>query len=175
MDANPYAPSAVVDPRQEFAAAGIGAWRDGDLLVVHRDVRLPDLCLKTGRPATRRLAVKLAWDEHWWSLRKQTVWLEVPLCEWRYFVATRVRWLLVALGIAALGLMFLIAPQMDEMPVRWAAPSLIGAGGAAVTLLLTSAALGEPVAIRRVRGDYLWLGGPGERFLKQLPAWTGPE
>jgi hypothetical protein len=67
--------------------------------------------------------------------------------------------------------MFLIGSQMDEMPVRWAVPSLIGSGGAAITLLLTSAALGEPVAIRRVRGDYLWLSGAGQQFLEQLPAW----
>jgi hypothetical protein len=171
MDQNPYAPSAVVDPRHQFAEAGVGAWRDGDLLVIHRDVRLPDVCLKTGRPATRRLAVKLTWDEHLWSLRKQSLQLEVPLCDRRYDWATRLRWLLVALGIAALAVLGVFIPSMDPWPSHYSAVTIFAGAVTAVTLLLCSVMLGEPVAVRRARGDYVWLAGAGQRFLEQLPVW----
>jgi hypothetical protein len=175
MDPNPYAPSAVVDPRQELAEAGVGAWRDGDLLVIHRDARLPEICLKTGQPAGRRLTVKLAWDEHWWSLRKQTLRLELPLSERSYFAATRLRWLLVALGMAVLAALGVIIPRLHHWPSGQGALVIFGGGSSAITLLLCSVALGEPVAIRRVRGDYLWLSGAGQRFLQQLPVWRMPE
>lgn len=57
----PYAPSLYGAPMGQAP----GAWRAGDVLVFHRQTRLPDRCLKTGAPATLRLRKKLQWYPQW--------------------------------------------------------------------------------------------------------------
>jgi hypothetical protein len=51
-DFNPYAPpkSAELDEARVFDHANV-AWRDGKLLMVHKDAILPDRCLKCNEPA----------------------------------------------------------------------------------------------------------------------------
>ncbi len=169
-DPNPYAPSAVLDPREELAAAGVGVWRDGRLVVLHRDAPLPAICFKTGRPATHWFTYYLAWNRHFFSSHVEQLRLRVPLCRWRHNL-TRLRWILLGLGLAVLALLAWWAPNLHLLPDPYQALVVFGLGSLMVTLILTGVALGEPVQLRRYRGNYLWLSGAGEKFLVHLPAW----
>jgi hypothetical protein len=56
----------------------LGIWRKGDLLVVHKDMPLPDICLKTGRPADRRIPLKVKWESVFGSKRFT---IELPISD----------------------------------------------------------------------------------------------
>lgn len=61
---NPFAaPTGPSAARVPYAAGfGSGVWRDGKSLVMHRDARLPPLCVRTGVPVDEQgVAVKLSW------------------------------------------------------------------------------------------------------------------
>src|SRR5438445_9109093 len=61
---NPYASprEAGYNPGQAvFNAPFAGLWAQGDLLVMHKLAPLPDICLKSNLPSTRRLKRSLSW------------------------------------------------------------------------------------------------------------------
>jgi phage shock protein PspC (stress-responsive transcriptional regulator) len=62
---NPYAaPQATAFQPQMAAAAPSkfpGLWRKGNVLVMHKMAPLPDICLMSNQPATRRLKRNLQW------------------------------------------------------------------------------------------------------------------
>ncbi len=169
-DDNPYAPSAVVDPREELAEAGVGVWRDGGLLVMHRAAQLPAICLKTGQPATRWFPFQLAWGRALFSISREKLHLRLPMSERRHYLAAR-HWVLLGLGLVLLLALVGFAPFLHWLADRDQAIFIFGIGSLMVTLVLTGVSLGEPVQLRRARGDYLWLSGASEKFLAQLPAW----
>ena len=168
---NPDARPAVADPLVEIDEAGIGAWRDGDFLVMHKDAQLPPICVRTGTPATQHVPLKVRWYRSHWQLRLTHLPLPVPMCErwaWYSVVGRRV---LMAIGVAMIAVVV-------SMCLLWhRADSLFRVGlflGAAVliTSLLGAAALGEPLQFVRAKGNYLWFRGPDRRFLEQLPEWS---
>ena len=61
-DINPFQPpiADAVPARSQMAAAG-GIFRQGDVLVVHKNAELPNRCIKSNEPATRRLKRQLYW------------------------------------------------------------------------------------------------------------------
>src|SRR5690349_19000028 len=69
---NPYAAPQVVNaevvpgptPVQGFP----GLWRQGNVLVMHKQAPLPPICLKSGLPATQWLRRNLQWHEPWLAL-----------------------------------------------------------------------------------------------------------
>jgi hypothetical protein len=172
-DDNPYAPSAVVDPRLELAEAGVGAWRDGSLIVLHRDATLPAICLKTGQPAGGWLTMKVAWRAWPFSLHVHPHELRLPLSPRRYWLATRLRWWLLAVGIVILFGIPVLVLNVGDLPEQIQVFTIFGGTGLAAPLLIGGAFLGEPVQARRFRGDYVWLCGADERFLQHLPPWPG--
>jgi hypothetical protein len=174
IDPNPYAPSAVADPRQELVEAGVGVWRDGGLIVLHRDARLPAICLKTGQPATRWFTFQLSWGRPLFLGRREILSLRLPLSERRHYLASR-RWVLLGWGLIMLFVLVGFAPYLHWLSDRDQALFIFGIGSLMVTLVLTGVALGEPVQLWRARGDYLWISGAGERFLAQLPVWPHAE
>src|SRR5687768_2724452 len=62
---NPYAAPHVASympPRVELPPGKYpGLWRQGKLLVLRKNAPLPEICLKTSQPATRRLKRSLHW------------------------------------------------------------------------------------------------------------------
>ena len=53
-----YANEMLLPPQQQPDG---GLWRFGKLLVMHKAAPLPDRCVKSNEPATRRLVRKLSW------------------------------------------------------------------------------------------------------------------
>jgi hypothetical protein len=171
-DLNPYAPSSVVDPRAEEAAAVVGVWRDGNLIVLHREATLPAICVKTGVPATDWLAQKFSGHDHLFSFQTRRFDVRVPLSARRYWMATRLRsWLLTAGIVILFGIPSLVL-NVGDLPERIQVFTIFAGVGLAAPLLIYGGFLSEPVHPRRFRGDHLWLSGADERFLVHLAAWS---
>jgi hypothetical protein len=51
IDSNPYAASAVAEPRTSDSPHGAGVWHYGYFVVMHCDAVLPPVCFKSGEPA----------------------------------------------------------------------------------------------------------------------------
>ena len=168
-DVNPYAASAVPNPQAEVAAVGVGAWRDGDFLVLHRDAVLPDICLRTGLRATRRLAHKIAFGGSFFR-PGVPVTMQLPLCKQQYFLV-QVGWWLLALGVAGLFGLAIAAATLSRLEPPDAGPLILTVMVLLGVVLVTGGLLCEVVYVRRCRGDYVWLRGASGRFLEKLPPW----
>lgn len=62
FDDNPYKPPQVADAIVDAAVVeNYGLWRKGNILVMHKNVQLPDRCVKSNAPTNRRLKRNLSW------------------------------------------------------------------------------------------------------------------
>jgi hypothetical protein len=170
-DDNPYAPSAVVDPRLELAEAGVGVWRDGKLIVLHRQAMLPAICVKTGVPATDWLEQTFNGHDHLFSFQTRRFNVRVPLSSRRHWMTTRLRWWLLSAGIAILFGIPALVLNVGNLPEPVQVFTIFGGMGLATPLLIYGEFLGDPVQARRFKGDYIWLSGADERFLVHPPPW----
>src|SRR6185436_19456414 len=68
---NPYASPSMpgmssMPGMNQYGSPNMGGlWREGQLLVMDRDARLPNICVKSGQPAQRFLARNLSWQPPW--------------------------------------------------------------------------------------------------------------
>lgn len=67
MTTNPFeTPRTDLSPVAHDVSASDNAWSDGPLLVIRRvGARLPDVCIKTGRPAGARMTREVSWYPQW--------------------------------------------------------------------------------------------------------------
>ena len=168
---NPYAAPAEAGGYDSQSPAGIGVWRDGYYVVMHRAAPFPPVCIFSGQPAERYRRYALLWyypiD---WTTRRLI--LHVPLCE-EAFQQYRLRW---RLGTAAIllpvlltgALLYLAGHRADGWLCSMMLVCLIG--------ILFWGGLrwwdGQPLRFVRVRGQYLWLSGADPKFVVQLPPWV---
>ncbi len=188
---NPYAaPPAPggysAQPVQPKPTPFAGLWRQGNILVMHKMAPLPDICLKSNQPATRRLKRNLQWHHPAIALTilaglliyvilalilTKRAYLQIPLTEEWY--ATRQRRLIYAWGV---GLVFLamiplgivLAVQSDEP--GYLLLLLLGVIGGLFTLIGGQAAVGM-VSPQRITDEYVWLKGVHPDFLNRLEVW----
>jgi hypothetical protein len=172
-DINPYAAPAIPGGYDPAGAAGIGVWRDGNLVVIHRRAAFPPVCIHTGEGATFWRKYALVWSYPIdWSARR--LYLHLPLCEacyrsyqrtWWFGVLTI--WLPAAALIATLAAIEVIPPRarIGMVPLWLICTVGIGLGG--LVRWWTDAGLG----FVRVREPYFWLKGADPRFLDHLPPW----
>lgn len=170
-DTNPYAPSLVPQPQQDFAEAGVGLWRDGDLVVMHRDAAWPAVCIRTGEPAVGWFPTKISRMAPGSWLRSETIRFRIPVGRRWHWLTTRLRVGLLTAGLISLGALVTSAFYFDRFPNSLSLSIALGGGVTSIALILTSSGLAELVTLRRDRGNYLWLTGPSEKFLEQLPVW----
>ena len=168
---NPYEASAVVDPRSHIAEAVVGVWRDGDLMVLHCDARLPPICVRCAHPATNRITQRLVWDVRSFSMQYRVLNLQLPLCARCFFRGTRLSQLFKILALLALGAMIGLELSLDNVPVGLAAPLALGFIAAAAGFLVAAVVFRTRVRLCRFYGDYLWLSGAGPPYLAQLSSW----
>jgi hypothetical protein len=187
---NPYAaPQAVV--YQPTTAAGLasqfpGLWRQGNVLVMHKQAPLPDICLMSNQQATRRLKRNLQWHHPAIALsilagvliyvilaliltKRATIY--VPLTEEWYERRKRrmiFSWVagLVFVGMMVLGLV--LAIQLEDGV--YALLLLFGFIGGLVTLIVGTSLVGL-VTPKRITDDYVWLKGVHPDFLNRLEPW----
>jgi hypothetical protein len=169
-DLNPYESPAEAGGYNAAAAAVIGAWRDGKLLVIHQDAALPPLCIKTGEPAERHVHYVLRWS-YPIDLATRRLELDIPFSEAGYgnYCSQRRMAALATSGAAFLLVVSLLLLGNDSLirTIRFVALILTCTAGGLTGLLWS------PLRFVRARGSYLWLWGADQRFLEQLPEWTG--
>jgi hypothetical protein len=185
---NPYAspqePGALmaelVGPGSPFA----GLWRQGNLLVMHKQAPLPDICLKSNLPSQRRLKRRLAWHSPALYLLiflhvfiyiivamivRKSATINIPLTQEWYSRRHR----RMAFSWGAIGLCVFVAGMcisaMDQHPIAPLAfiASVLAAIGFAIYGLYSC----QLVGARRMTDDYIWLKGVHPEFLDRLEPW----
>ena len=183
---NPYAAprAAASDPASSAEPAGGGFWDDGRALVVHRQARLPDRCLRCNAPASRRLRKTLHWHHPAWYLLillhvfvyvvaalivRKRLSTELPLCEthWRRrVVGLVIGWVgsLTFLGLMFLGFALASAQEGSE---GWLAVGLLSVLGW-VSSLIVGGALATVAKPTRIGDTHAWLK-VGRAFRRACP------
>ena len=186
---NPYAAPQIAGGYAPvpFESGFDGLWRQGNVLVMHKQAPLPPICLKSGQPATQWLRRKLIWHPPWVAL---TVLIAIPVYivvaliltkrativiglteEW---AARRWRRILIAVGLFVTGVAMVVAAfwlgsQGGESEVWFV---LLPPG---IVCALAAAAYGQYacrlVWPQRITDQYVWLKGVHPSFLEHLPPW----
>ncbi len=188
---NPYAsPQFASGPAMPQPQQGgfPGLWRQGNVLVMHKQAPLPPICLKSGLPATQWLRRNLQWHEPWIAITIVAgllIYVIIALImtkraslmigltdEWAARRKTRI---FIALGITlaaiALGIAGIVLGNQGRGYEGWF--SLIALAG----FVLIGAALYGQYACRlvwpqRITDQYVWLKGVHPSVLDQMPVWT---
>lgn len=194
MDENPFASPA--EPAKLQAATGPsdmqGLWRDGNLLVMHKQARLPNLCVKSGVVTNEEgIRRNLQWHPPWIAITilaglliyvilalvlTKRATITMPLSEdekqkRRSWLA--VNWIIglgsLALVIGCIGGFTVINRPSDEMSIALMLGIVAGIIGMLVALVIgqTVARILKPTKITET---HLWLKGVHESILSQLPA-----
>ncbi|MGH1347008.1 MAG: hypothetical protein ACRBN8_35915 [Nannocystales bacterium] len=144
-------------------------YREGDDLVVRKESSLPDICVRTGEPTGGRMQTKkLSWIPPWtvvvfilirlvglicMLVARKTAHLTFALSE--QAEAKRKQGLKIGFGVAAVGLVLLIAGIALDNDAGVGAALL---GGVALFVgLILAAVLNRPYQMRKMAGDYIYL------------------
>lgn len=174
--------------KANFGEDGNVLWRDGKILVMHRESDLPDICIKTGDPATVRKKVKLSWMPpgkqilmvllvgallaQFWAI-KETVY--VPLS--RQYARGRLFRILLGLMMLAGGFVGLIggAIAADEFGDNVGIIAVFGSLAILIAGIVIAVASSQLVTVKRISDDYIYLKGAKAPFLDGLPEWHGED
>lgn len=165
---------------------GQGVWREGKLLVMSKDARLPFICVKTNEPADAWLRRNLYWHSPWlYLLILISVWvyiivglivrkradIQVGLCRAQI---VRRRWIIAGAWLSVVGgIVICIAGFANNRPGEYGwALGILG-----LLVFLTGAILGAVLARivvpTRITKDYAWIKGVHPAFLASLPPFAG--
>jgi hypothetical protein len=169
---NPYAAPTVPDPLVQFAPMGVGVWRDGDHIVMHKDATLPSLCVRTGKPTRHRVAVEAPWLHRSFKFYITSRRLVVPLAErWRRnAVWCRQNMLLWTFGLF-FGAFAIAGTLHNTFAWNLEVPTVLCAAAVFMALTIWACMVGDPLSFERSEGHYVWLRGADKRFLEHLPEW----
>jgi hypothetical protein len=190
-EVNPYAPPQHdVVLEAILAEPGGGIWREGKLLVMHKNAVLPDRCVKCNQPAYGRLKRSLSYHHPaLYLLILASIWIyiivalivrhtakiEIGLCERHRSKRRRaiaMSWLLVVGGIAAIIAGIGLGDNRGATP--WIALTLLLGGVIAFLVgLIYTAFVVPPVAPHKIDKEYVWLKKVGPDFLATFPPITG--
>lgn len=168
-------------PPPPVVGIGAGVWRDKGTLIMTKDARLPDRCIKCNAPTPTRLKRKLNWHHPAIYIlifvailiyaivatvvRKRAT-VEFGLCDEHVQKRRRniaITWALVLLGL----LCFFVAIAASD-----GTPALLGLllmfGGVIFGVVGTRVA-----APSRIDDHYVWLSGINKDYLDLLPQWPG--
>lgn len=182
-DLNPYAPSAVVQPIVPVAPQQLGGlnglWRKGNLIVVHPQAVMPQICVWSGQKGDKPVKLKLAWSPPWLYLfgaivvmflqkkRELTPWLSQDQFDRRRkFQIAGCLAFAGGLGLAVLAFVFAIDMRANESPLAgltFAAAMISGLVG--VVLLGPWSTLLRP---KKITDQYALIAGAKEPFLRLL-------
>jgi hypothetical protein len=192
---NPYASPGIAG-MHGMGMGGYGAqsmggmWREGNLLVMDRGAKLPNICVKTGQPSGRFLPRNLSWQPPWlramafvfgWLIyailvanygKKATIHIALS-DEWfqRRTIFMLIGWIGSLAGLAIGGGLFALGASTDQ-------GGLVGGGITIGALIIIASAVTGTYGARMVWADlitdrHIWVGGVCEAFLQHLPPWTG--
>lgn len=185
-DHNPYAPpldSGGMPPQQ----SPIGIWRQGKLLVMHKQAILPSACVKSNEPATGRLIRKLTWHSPLVYLVilfnliiyaivamavSKRAKIEIGLSE--TWFAKRRRAIIFGWTGVITGFVFLFGGLMSDLGTSSIAVAGIALSMPIMLLGALYGALGaRMVYAKKIDDNFVWLGGVHQDYLAKLPEWPG--
>ena len=184
---NPYSPPLAENPFADKAASDAGIWRDGNILVMHRDAQLPDRCIKSNEPSNgQTLKRKLTWHHPAVFLallanliiyailatvlgKRATIYIGLSP---KWFAKRRrrmlVSWILVFVFVGTLFAPFALEQQVgsDATPLF----IMIGVLGTLFAAIygLISCRLVHP---KKITDEHIWLKGASPDYLAALPPW----
>lgn len=188
-EVNPYAAPHVAET---YVGPAIdtdwnGLWRDNKDLVMHREARLPAICVKTGVPVTNGgVRRKLSWHTPWIALAilvnvliyiilavalTKRATIDIPLCPER--IAQR-KSRLLASWIAGLGSIIGLLVCIGVI-IEARNPSAAWGLGMFVSIITLIAALiigqltARIVKTTKITKTHIWLRGVHENILEKLP------
>lgn len=182
-----YCKSPVANAGDRPGESGLLVWRQGTLLVMHKDSKLPDRCVKSNQAADGfTLRRRLSWHPEYFYLLVLVgvlIYVVVALCvqksatihiglshEW----AARRRWRILFAWLTAIGgfavMIYGIAGAERDSPVAFLIPVGILTFLAAIVAGLIGARLVVPT---RITDKYVWLKGVHPDYLETLPEWPG--
>jgi len=162
-----------------------GLWREGShILVMHKGAELPDRCVKSNQPASRRMKYSLSWHPPLVFvlllicglipylivalITRKTAKIEIGLSEeWH---ERRRRAILICWGLCLTGIA-LIALAVTETQTGGIAALL----GALLTLagLIFALIKVRMVRPKKITDEHVWLRGCHPSYLANLPEWSG--
>ena len=187
---NPYQAPQAPGPSFAYAPAAMagGIWRSGNILVMHKMAQLPDVCVKSGQPATGRLVRKLQWFPPWiyWTILvalivyailaqvlSQRATISIGLCD-EWFKKRRMRiltaWLIGLAGVGVFFLsFFLLAAEMN-----WAGWLIL----VGIAMFFGGFIYGQYAARlvypHKIDELYIYLKGVHPSMLAMFPEWPHP-
>jgi hypothetical protein len=168
---------------------GFGVWRSGKHLVLHREARLPDRCIKTNQPAHgKRLKLTLVWhpdingEVHGFShlyfmlfkgvFTRKKVKLEFGVSA--DFLAQRRSLTGTAWTAGIFGLVMLCVPYGAFMPslADSVSPIVFGVALLLVTIgIICGVQVGGLVRVAYFKHNFVWIEGASPAYLASLPVW----
>lgn len=182
-ESNPYAPPQVGGPMPLSAQSTDGVWRDGNILVMHKQAVLPDRCVKCNTPASgMRLRRNLSWHHPAYFLIvlaglliyvivalcvRQRAKIDIGICEAHR--SRRRNRILAAWLIFVGAIVAIVLGSTNESLVV-----LIPVGVLMVLAALIMAVLiSSIVSPKKIDNYYVWLKGVNPDYLAQLPPVHG--
>jgi hypothetical protein len=187
---NPYAAPKAEVRVGPHAGDDDGVWRHGAVLVMTKNARLPDRCLKCNGPADGwALKRSLSWHPQVIYILllspiiyiivalivRKTAKVYFPLCERhrrRRRRAIAVGWLVSLLGIAMIFVVPTAVPTMVGGQTDWIIiPGVILSGVLLLTGIIYGFMLSQVAVPTRIDKRFVWLRKVGPDFLATLPHW----
>jgi len=184
---NPYAApreAGYLPTQTMWNAPFAGLWAQGDLLVMHKLAPLPEICIKSNLPATRRLKRSLSWHHPGYYLFillhiliyivvalivRKSATIYIPLTE-EWFARRRRRMMIAWVLILSCIAMFCAAiPYADQQP--WAPFVMIAAVPLALGAAIWGLIMCRMVWPKRITDQYVWLKGVHPEYLRRLEVW----
>jgi hypothetical protein len=178
----------------------LGPWRDGELLVMHRDTKLPTAhCIRCNEPALGgRVVQRVSYRNPLMSLlyllllcglpgfvvivlvfvlTDKRAKVKIGVCDRHLFrrrLALTIAWILASAGAMATVVCTVLSMEMAGYPDGEMTPLVYGATGVLVFFAgLAVAAFAAPVVkARKIEGDYVWIKAVSPEYLSQFPALT---
>lgn len=170
MDTNPYAASqlpalaeqdALLDQLRRGEAS---CWRDGRLLVIRSDAKLPALCLRTTAPVSAEdfvpltLAINKGLGSRWFTLNAPFS----PAIKQQWVRG----WIITVASCAVGALLFGIGVGVPLPCI-----ALLGCGGFVVGAVMLTIYSPRLKIMHCVGNDFAWIKGVHPYYLATLPEW----
>jgi hypothetical protein len=178
---NPYAPPTEVSTFVEPDIAS-SIYRDGNKLVMHKRAVLPDICVKTNVPTSRRLRRKMFWHHPLYYIIapialllyvivalivRQTAKISVPISDDVY----RRRWKWIGIGwLGSLGSLAACVATVIEMERGNYMAILFVISLIAVFVFAVLGAMFSAIVLpAKITRNYVWMTGASSEYLNRWP------
>ena len=185
---NPYAAPQAASQPVAPPSSWEGLWRENDLLVMHKDARLPNICVKSGVTVNEPgISRKFSWHNPWLGLfillniliyliialittKRATIAVPLSTIERdKRRTGLKIAWVLGLGGLAAfIGSIVMLTNSMDPNPL-FLFTMLAGILTALIGLIMGSSRA-RILSPKKITNTHVWFKGVHPKIIDQLPA-----